>query len=66
MHLQDKTAPAGEPGRYAIGHVCDAGLRIIQLCPFIAKRLKRHPEDEATVDWPQAAADVERAEAGTA
>lgn len=57
---------AGELARYAIEHVRDAGLRIIPLCPFIAKWLTRHPEYGEIVDWPQAAADAERAEAGTA
>ncbi len=47
---------AGELARYAVEHVKDAGYRLVPLCPFIAAWLKKHPEYDAVVDWPQSSA----------
>lgn len=50
---------AGQLARYAVGHVRDAGLRLVPHCPYIAGWLKRHPEYEGFVDWPETKPSVE-------
>jgi predicted GNAT family acetyltransferase len=37
----------------AVDDAIARGLRITPYCPFIRAWLKRHPEHDARVDWPQ-------------
>ncbi|GAA3744821.1 GNAT family N-acetyltransferase [Leifsonia bigeumensis] len=42
--------------RHVLEDAVAQGKRIVPICPFIAAYLKRHPEYEANVDWPDAVA----------
>ncbi len=40
--------------KYVLDDAVARGERIVPECPFIAAYLRRHPEYEASVDWPAA------------
>lgn len=43
---------AGTLADEALADAAERGLTIVPLCPYIQKRLKKHPIDGADVEWP--------------
>ena len=43
---------AGKLVSWALADVRDSGSRIVPYCPYVAAWLKKHPEFEEIVDWP--------------
>lgn len=57
---------ASDLARFAVEDVRDTGLRLVPLCPYIARWLTRHPEFGDFVDWPDTPAAGQTAEAENA
>lgn len=44
---------AGRLVSFALADVADTGERIVPICPYVAKYLRKHTEYDALVDWPE-------------
>lgn len=44
---------AGRLVQFALADVAESGERIVPLCPYVAKYLRKHTEYDAIVDWPE-------------
>ncbi|MBS9373858.1 GNAT family N-acetyltransferase [Rhodococcus sp. B50] len=45
---------AGRLVGFALADVAESGERIVPVCPYVAKYVRKHPEFDAIVDWPDA------------